>query len=169
MRFCPSCIWVDCLVLWNRMFPVRSELRKMSLTLAALAQATIHTHNRVNQLRKHVMSNEQAVNELDAVVEALADKINENNATLRGLAEEVLALRADLGKSDIEAAVAAVKAKAQAALDSLTVAEDNADDALPAPTPAPTPEPAPAPAPEPAPEPAPAPAPEAPAPEAPTA
>lgn len=49
MKVCFSCMWVNVVVLWNRLFPVRAQLRRIELTLAALAQTAIHTHNMVNK------------------------------------------------------------------------------------------------------------------------
>lgn len=67
--------------------------------------------------------------QLNAKIDALSAKVTETNATLAGLAQAVIDLK---NSTDIQADIDALTAKAQTVLDSLTVAEDAADDQLPA-------------------------------------
>lgn len=66
--------------------------------------------------------------QLNAKIDALSTKIDETTATLAGLAQAVIDLKAS---GDVQAGIDALAAKAQAALDALTTAEDAADDQLP--------------------------------------
>lgn len=66
--------------------------------------------------------------QLNAKIDALSTKVTETNATLAGLAQAVIDLKAS---GDVQAGIDALVAKAQTVLDSLTVAEDAADDQLP--------------------------------------
>lgn len=67
--------------------------------------------------------------QLNAKIDALSAKVTETNATLAGLAQAVIDLK---NSTDIQADIDALTAKAQTVLDSLTAAEDAADDQLPA-------------------------------------
>ena len=71
------------------------------------------------------------VSALNAVVDALNAKVEETNATLKGLAQAVVDLKGTVNP-DVQPQIDAVTAKAQGILDSLTAAEDAADDQLPA-------------------------------------
>lgn len=67
--------------------------------------------------------------QLNAKIDALSTKVTETNATLAGLAQAVIDLK---NSADIQADIDTLTAKAQTVLDSLTTAEDAADDQLPA-------------------------------------
>ena len=64
-----------------------------------------------------------------AVLAALEAKVNESAATLAGLAQAVVDLKNSV---DVQADIDSLTAQAQGVLDSLTAAEDAADDQLPA-------------------------------------
>jgi uncharacterized coiled-coil protein SlyX len=73
------------------------------------------------------------MNDLKALQDAMAAleaKVTETNATLTGLAQAVVDLKAS---GDVQAGIDALTTKAQTILDSLTAAEDAADDQLPTP------------------------------------
>ena len=67
---------------------------------------------------------------LETAINNLETKITETNTTLTGLAQAVIDLKAS---GDVQAGIDALAAKAEAALASLSAAEDAADDQLPAP------------------------------------
>lgn len=67
---------------------------------------------------------------LETAINNLEAKITETNATLAGLAQAVIDLKAS---GDVQAGIDALAAKAEAALASLSAAEDAADDQLPTP------------------------------------
>lgn len=89
--------------------------------------------NAVDKLVAVIISKGNAImndlTQLQATVAALETKAAENNATLAGLAQAVIDLKAS---GDVQAGIDELTTKAQAILDSITLAEDAADEQLPA-------------------------------------
>jgi peptidoglycan hydrolase CwlO-like protein len=79
-------------------------------------------------LTRKVTAMANDVTGLDAKLDELKAKSDESNATLAGLAQAVVDLK---NAADIQPAIDALTAKAQAILDGMTAAEDAADDQLP--------------------------------------
>lgn len=97
--------------------------QELTAALAALLKKGDQIMNDLTQLQKTVSD--------------LGDKVNETTQTLKDLANEVINLK---NTSDVQSQIDQLTAKAQTILDNLTVAEDAADDQVPAP-PAPPAEP----------------------------
>ncbi len=96
---------------------------------------------RIEMLLNHVLDQgyDMADNfdALEAVVTALEAKAAENNATLAGLAQAIIDLKGIVVPPSEQPRIDGLFLRAQAVLDSIDVAEGNADDQLPDAAPAP--------------------------------
>jgi len=97
-------------------------MKKQLLDFIAKAVIEIHRQG------KKTMNDVSALND---TMDALATKVAESNETLAGLAMEVMSIRGDLARTDIQVQINKLQDKAKVILASLTAAEDKADDALP--------------------------------------
>ena len=98
--------------------------------LSALAEV-VTALTTLNLTGVRIMNN---LTDLESKITALETKVTETVDTLKGLAKEVVDLKAS---GDVQAGIDALAARAQNVLDSLTTAEDAADDQLPVAPPTP--------------------------------